>query len=526
MSINTLSDKLFDIYEVVMPRSNRFKRLLHFGLVLLATSTSDIAFAEDAKSPDAGAAASVTATSKDKGPVTVLGAYVLNASTARYFTCGMQARPAVPNDIAPSGDAGAASNPPVPGGNLPAVPSTETSITPAPDSPVPGAKISVSGTIPGTSVPLSNVDAQLMAGAGDVVIVIGQDDYKRMYSHSMAGGKLPYLYINGIGLGTDGKLVAQLPCAPVVYLRFAVRQGPPSKEFWASLYATSGLTGEAPLNPGIAWDNNGPVSVLATGPTASIAVTTGGAVTTASAVVLALLFLSGWIFTTTDTFRDAPAPWWLVEAKRLRSDAVKLGLQIGTTGWIQKEFPAFNSAYQADYQAESARVRAGILPDSGQEQDALYGLLLDSQAPPNIRATYSLARTQLGMWFMFAVSAGIFLWIAFGQLPRIDGSLLVLLGLSVSTAGVSLAIDKTAAANNKRPFTISTNLLTDIVIGGTDDKQQVYRYQAVVVNLLLLFVGVINVVQNLSYPLFDPTWLAFLGVSGVALTLGKQVNET
>lgn len=42
---------------------------------------------------------------------------------------------------------------------------------------------------------------------------------------------------------------------------------------------------------------------------------------------------------------------------------------------------------------------------------------------------------------------------------------------------------------------------------------------------IVLAVGIIHVMRHLTYPIFDPTWLAFLGVSGVALTGGKKFAE-
>lgn len=138
-----------------------------------------------------------------------------------------------------------------------------------------------------------------------------------------------------------------------------------------------------------------------------------------------------------------------------------------------------------------------------------------------VRAAFSLARVQLAVWFVFAVAAGVFMWIVYGQLPPIDASLLALLGLSVGTAGVSLAVDKNSGG---RTYSPSQGFLTDLVTG-FDDKQQVHRYQAVVVNLLLLFVGISHVLQQLTYPIFDATWLALLGVSGIALGVGKQLLE-
>ena len=43
--------------------------------------------------------------------------------------------------------------------------------------------------------------------------------------------------------------------------------------------------------------------------------------------------------------------------------------------------------------------------------------------------------------------------------------------------------------------------------------------------LILLVVGVAWPLKNLTYPTFDDTWLQFLGLGGLAQTVGKSVNE-
>lgn len=43
---------------------------------------------------------------------------------------------------------------------------------------------------------------------------------------------------------------------------------------------------------------------------------------------------------------------------------------------------------------------------------------------------------------------------------------------------------------------------------------------------LLLIVGIFHVFQHLTYPMFEATWLAFLGISGAALTTGKSLVES
>jgi hypothetical protein len=139
-----------------------------------------------------------------------------------------------------------------------------------------------------------------------------------------------------------------------------------------------------------------------------------------------------------------------------------------------------------------------------------------------VRAAYSLGRLQTGIWFLFAATSGLFLWVIYGHLPPVDGSVLAILGISVGVTGMSLAVDK--RANDWDLRVRSNGLLVDLVTGH-DNKQQVHRYQSVVANVILLFVGVGHVVQHLTYPVFDASWLAFLGISGIGLAAGKQIAE-
>jgi hypothetical protein len=155
---------------------------------------------------------------------------------------------------------------------------------------------------------------------------------------------------------------------------------------------------------------------------------------------------------------------------------------------------------------------------------AAAGLFLRRAQWASEKSSYSLGRSQLGLWFIFAIATGSYLLIIYGDLPAIDGSLLGLLGLSLGVTGMSLAIDKNNPPVEFRP---SQGILRDLITGW-DDQYQVYRFQAVIVNLLLLVVGILHVFSHLSYPIFEPTWLAFLGISGLAYGAGKQItrNET
>lgn len=369
-------------------------------------------------------------------------------------------------------------------------------------------------------------EAQVLQGAGDIEVIVGQETYRAERDQSNKSAKPSHLFVNGVNMGDAAKLIAQLSCGADVHLRYRIVPAENSQKLWGALYRSSGLTTGEPLNVAIGWDDTGPRSEqsIQVG-VRNIAVTNAWSVAFAFLAVVVLGIFTGLVFFYTDAFRDVPAPWWSKEAKRLLRLRRRANLTADDV-WLKQMYADYDPAKAADYDAAATRASAGKLPEDGpQEWVTLFGLLRTGKVPRRILGPFSLARTQLGMWFFFAVASGVFLWIVYGQLPKIENSLLLLLGLSVGTAGVSLAIDK-SNSDATQPFSSSRGLLNDLVIGGKDDKEQVYRYQAVVVNLLLLFVGITHVVQNLSYPMFDATWLAFLGISGAALTVGKQISET
>lgn len=147
--------------------------------------------------------------------------------------------------------------------------------------------------------------------------------------------------------------------------------------------------------------------------------------------------------------------------------------------------------------------------------------------PPNarpgslVRATFSLARLQAGLWLFVVLASGLFMWIVLGELPPPEPTLVALLGVSAATTLASLAVDTGAGP---RPFLASKNLLVDVVTGW-DGAQQFHRSQALAVNMVLLAVVAEHVMRTLSYPAIDGTLLALLGVSGIAQAGGKQVLE-
>ena len=368
-----------------------------------------------------------------------------------------------------------------------------------------------------------------LTGAGDVIVTVTQDAYRDIVGVSRDGKGTLTLFLNGVPLPADAERISVENRGANTHIRFRINQGPDTQVLWAMLYRQQGLLGTDKLRAGRGWSLPGATPAAYVLPPseadgvqgdAEIEITSHERALAAGLVLAGLLACLYSIGRNTDALRDAPLPDWWKQAAELR--AAMTGRDEATRERLLRErYPDYAAARRPEYAtaAALALARAPVAP--AQEAAATLGLALHRSLWKPVRASFSLSRVQMALWFTFAIAAGLFLWIVYGQLRRIDNSVLVLLGLSVGTAGISMSVDRNAGGREYMP---SKGIFTDLVTG-FDDKQQVHRYQAVVVNLLLLFVGISHVLQHLTYPIFEPTWLALLGVSGVALGVGKQAVE-
>lgn len=301
-------------------------------------------------------------------------------------------------------------------------------------------------------------------------------------------------------------------------MQYSIRPGENSKRLWAALYRSGTVTTTHPLNAALGF-TTGSATVGTTGASATIAITSAFSFWSAMAVIALLILLALYLGQRTDLFRDARTPPSFVRAWAARTEIDRSPAKAPEI--LTGLYPAYTTADTQACLAMAEQALKGEL--NGLDPDKLaVGLVLLRDKWPSARPSYSLGRVQLGMWFVFALATGIFLWLVYGDLPELDGSVLALLGLSVGVNGVSLAID---SSNPNVRFSPSNGLFKDMITSW-DNQHQVYRFQAVLVNLLLLGVGIIHVSRHLTYPIFDATWLAFLGISGVALAAGKTVVES
>ena len=404
-----------------------------------------------------------------------------------------------------------------------------------------------------------------LVGSGNVVVAVLDSEYKKaLQANANTTDPFPALFINGFFLGESGTLVstqkanegltkAQLdakaanPTAPVlenpdalIWLTFQVEAGKESKELWTYHYLEHGLVGAGSLRASVGWKGKPVFSEpVPPGGRNTLQISDALSCTVAFFLGVLMVFFFVWGLKRTDTFRDSSAPflYWR-QAIALKASAKGfVGIFRGSTAaranWDVKAlkaiaaYPAYADAVAASkndktypnrFRDAADLVLAGGVPDN--PNDAVIGLALKEERWSPVRATYSLARVQIGMWTIFAATAAVFLWVVFGDFPVLQGSILALVTISAIGASASMLTD----ATNPPPLQVSEGFIKDLATD-RQGKQQVHRFQAIVVNLLLLSVGIAYVIQHLAYPEFDTSWLQFLGLSAIAQVAGKQIEK-
>ena len=397
--------------------------------------------------------------------------------------------------------------------------------------------------------PWRTIFERTIAGGGDLVVVVAADQYDAAVKSK---GSAPFtLFINGVDQGSDAALVSAETNADrtSVGLLFRVASGKVSQALWTRLYDEKSLTAEEPLSASLGWRGEPIFSEKRNPPEGTqtyISVTNTLAMVLAFALGALLLLFFWWSLKCTDAFRDAPSPSFYSTAVTLRRQiyaAVEpktsmLGFrrwtfdyqlnanqEIAVAALVAKIAPqaaAFSQGNRALYEAAAAALLDSFtLPTAANIDTTIVSLALQKKYKRPLRLSYSLARVQFGMWMAFATFAAVFLWVVYGSFPVLEGSVLALVAVSTITSGASSLI----GVNNQTPPTLSQGFIRDMMTSA-DGMQQAHRYQALVVNVLLLCVGIVYVVQHLAYPTFDTAWLGLLTLSGVAQTAGKQILET
>jgi hypothetical protein len=184
---------------------------------------------------------------------------------------------------------------------------------------------------------------------------------------------------------------------------------------------------------------------------------------------------------------------------------------------------------------------------------------------PAERKPYSLARTQMAVWFVLILASYATLWAVTGQLGEIPSAVLGLMGVSGGTAVAAVSIDANRRAERQRLLAEAKKKLDDEIAdltqriaatppnvdqlrGELSEKQRAlerldpksrgflldvlsdddgvgfHRFQILAWTLLLSFVFVATVYNTLAMPEFSLTLLGLMGLSA-GTYLGFKLPE-
>jgi hypothetical protein len=166
--------------------------------------------------------------------------------------------------------------------------------------------------------------------------------------------------------------------------------------------------------------------------------------------------------------------------------------------------------------------------------DKKYYLLRDVSIAK--QKPYSYSRVQLSWWTVIIIASFISIFITKGNLPILDSSLIILLGISSGTTGVASIIDVSDRSTENAVLiqnSESENFFLDILSDANGIS--IHRLQAFLFNLIIgiwLLVMVANglcsctnkTCINTILPIVDSNKLLLLGVS-TATYVGLKTNE-
>ena len=133
---------------------------------------------------------------------------------------------------------------------------------------------------------------------------------------------------------------------------------------------------------------------------------------------------------------------------------------------------------------------------------------------PNDNTVFSLSKSQMVLWTVIVAGSYVYLWLVTADQPTIDGSILILLGISVGTTTISRKIDTSNFSRVTDPQNLvlkSKGFLYDIL--SDDSGISAHRLQNVLFTVVMACVFISSVVTHLEMPQFDSTLLALMGIS-------------
>lgn len=202
--------------------------------------------------------------------------------------------------------------------------------------------------------------------------------------------------------------------------------------------------------------------------------------------------------------------------------SAKLGLIVMQKKWLILAVAIFLIVLYIFFRLAAA---TALIRDGGISGAVMPGFsVLWRRPPPNTKlAPFSLARTQMAFWFFMVIAAFVLIWLIIGDTDTITQGVLVLIGISAGTALGSTAIDSSVDPNKPPPAATESNgFLDDILSDG--NGVSFHRFQIAVWTLVLGFVFVKNVINELAMPDFGTNLLTLMGISS-GTYLGMKLPE-
>jgi hypothetical protein len=212
-----------------------------------------------------------------------------------------------------------------------------------------------------------------LVGAGDVIVGMSPASFAYLRNYERQNNTHPFLYVNGVPLGDDARLVSTIQHPDAVFMRYNIVPGDKSKVLWSSLYRTAATAAPHPLNVAIGFEN-GPTSYTAAAAPVDIAITSPGAYRVGVLLVAALVVAGLVLGYATNIFRGGSLPLPLRAAAAMKLKATRE--HIADPGALLALDPAYTDAQAPAYAADAQAVLNGGDPAAVAPARLAAGLFL------------------------------------------------------------------------------------------------------------------------------------------------------
>jgi hypothetical protein len=127
------------------------------------------------------------------------------------------------------------------------------------------------------------------------------------------------------------------------------------------------------------------------------------------------------------------------------------------------------------------------------------------------RPPFSLARSQMALWFFLVLAAYVFIWLVTEELDTISESVLGLIGIGSGTALGAAVIDAGRGPVTAPERSASGRFMKDVLEGPTG--MSFHRFQMLAWTAVLGVMFCVSVYRTLAMPEFSPSLLALMGIS-------------